>query len=111
MRINVSKDALWKGIIEDLFEDFMLYFFPAWTMSEADFTQDFIFLDKELAEIVGNSGEGTRYADKLVQIRTKTGGIQWCLVHVEIQGYKDERFAERMYVYFSESERSTSKIY
>ena len=30
----------------------------------------------------------------------KDGNERWVLVHVEIQGYRDEDFAERMFIYF-----------
>jgi hypothetical protein len=101
MIFDVSKDALWKGIIEDLFEEFMYYFFPAWALNEADFSRPFEFLDKELAEILLDSDNGIRHADKLVKVYTKAGLELWCLIHVEIQGYKDVHFPERMYIYFS----------
>jgi hypothetical protein len=29
-KTGIKQDSLWKGIIEDLFEDFLLYFYPEW---------------------------------------------------------------------------------
>ncbi|TAE04752.1 MAG: hypothetical protein EAZ97_00035 [Bacteroidetes bacterium] len=101
---KIPKDALWKGILEELFAEFLWYFFPDWAGKEVDFGKDFEFLDKELAEIVPESQEKKRYADKLVKVFTKNGGVQWCLVHVEIQGYEDLEFAKRMYQYYKRIE-------
>jgi len=101
MLIKIPQDTLWKGILEDLFAEFLLYFFPDWASTDVDFSKDFEFLDKELAEIIEGAGEGKRHADKLVKVYTKQGGTQWCLVHIEVQGYTDLNFATRMYDYFN----------
>ncbi len=84
--LKVPKDVLWKGIIEDLFAEFLHYFFPAFAQKKVDFSKEFIFLDKELAEILPDTDEGNRHADKLVKIFTKDGKTKWCLIHVEVQG-------------------------
>lgn len=97
--LKVPKDVLWKGIIEDLFAEFLYYFFPVFAENKVDFNKEFVFLDKELAEILPDTAEGHRYADKLVKVFTKDGKIKWCLIHVEVQGYKDDNFAKRMYMY------------
>jgi hypothetical protein len=35
-----------------------------------------------------------------VKVYTKEGTEQWILVHIEVQGYEDDEFAERMFTYF-----------
>ena len=97
---NISKDTLWKGIIEDLFEDFCAYFFPEWAAEVADFSKPMEFLDKELEAIAPEASSQKRYADKLIKVFTKTGDEQWILIHIEVQGYQDEHFAQRMFTYF-----------
>jgi predicted transposase/invertase (TIGR01784 family) len=97
---NISKDTLWKSIIEDLFEDFCAYFFPSWTAQMANFAQPVEFLDKELDAIFPEVSTQKRYADKLVKVFTKQGREQWILVHIEVQGYQDAQFAQRMFTYF-----------
>ena len=97
---HISKDALWKGIIEGLFEDFCAYFFPTWAAQVADLSKPVEFLDKELEAIFPESANQKRYADKLVKVFTKEGKEQWILVHIEVQGYEDTTFAERMFTYF-----------
>lgn len=97
---NISKDTLWKGIIEDLFEDFCHYFFPDWARTVPDFSQNPEFLDKELDEIYPENKAQKRYADKLIKVFTKQGQAQWLLIHIEVQGYQDTAFAQRMFTYF-----------
>jgi len=100
MSQNVKQDTLWKGIIEDLFEDFLHYFYPDFAQNEVDFSQSFEFLDKELAKIILDSKEKNRTVDKLVKVFTKSRTEKWCLIHIEVQGYKDDTFEERMFEYF-----------
>ena len=94
----VSKDILWKGIIEDLIEDFLHFFFPE-QVDQIDFERGFTFLDKELEQLSPQSESKRRHADKLIQAYLKNGEEQWFLIHVEVQGYSDENFAFRMYQY------------
>lgn len=93
-------DALWKGILEDLFEDFLQFFYPE-AVSQFDFGAGFDFLDKELEVIFpGNDQENPRFVDKLARVYTKDGTDNWILVHIEVQGSRDKRFEERMFTYF-----------
>jgi predicted transposase/invertase (TIGR01784 family) len=93
------QDALWKGIIEDLFSDFLMYFYPEWSAKNVDFERGFEFLDKEL-ETIYPERKGKRYADKLVKVPLLNGKEQWFLIHIEVQGYEDITFPERMFQYF-----------
>jgi predicted transposase YdaD len=100
MNVSIKQDSLWKGIIEDLFEDFLLYFYPDWAKAEVDFSRKFDFLDKELDEIFPSEKGKKRFADKLVKIPLLSGEEQWMLIHLEVQGYQDISFTERMFTYF-----------
>jgi len=91
-------DSSWKDIIEDLFEDFLLFFAPD-LFAEVDFEQGYRFLDKELSQIFPGQG-GKKILDKLIEVGLKNGKEKWILVHVEIQGYYEEEFSERMFKYF-----------
>jgi len=93
------QDMLWKGIVEDLIEYIIGFFFGKWA-HEIDFSKGVTFLDKELAEITADLGKGQRYVDKLVQVYTKNGKPKWFLIHIEVQGYTDPDFAKRMFIYF-----------
>ncbi|MFH0924321.1 MAG: hypothetical protein V1872_01595 [bacterium] len=94
-----KSDILWKGIIEDLFQDFLIFFMPD-IYIDVDFSRGYDFLDKELAILFPESEERQRYIDKLVKVFLKDGTDKWILIHIEIQGYKDEEFPDRMFTYF-----------
>ncbi|MCU0469742.1 MAG: Rpn family recombination-promoting nuclease/putative transposase [Arcicella sp.] len=97
--VEISRDILWKGIIEDLFEFFICYFYPE-SDTLFDFTKGFVFLDKELEQLFPISENNRRFADKLVKVYTKEGNEKWILVHIEVQGYEDKNFADRMFTYY-----------
>lgn len=94
-------DSLWKAILEDLFDDFLRFF-----ISDAnhifDMERGFEFLDKELEQLFPTNPDEffPKYVDKLVKVFTKNGTEEWILVHIEVQGSKDEHFSERMFSYF-----------
>lgn len=94
----IRKDTLWKGIIEDLVEEFMQFFFPDY-IQLIDLSRGFHFLDKELAQLSPRAATPLRQADKLFKSWLKSGSEQWFLVHVEVQGYPDPGFAQRMFEY------------
>ncbi len=54
MPAKINKDILWKGIIEDCFEDFFQFFYPEW-MEKIDFSKGVDFLDKELEQLMPES--------------------------------------------------------
>jgi predicted transposase/invertase (TIGR01784 family) len=95
-------DELWKGILDDVFEDFLRFFF-----SDADelfnFKKKFVFLDKEFNRFFPPemNAVGVRFVDKLVKVYLKDGGSKFILVHVEVQGNKGhEDLGLRMFRYF-----------
>lgn len=95
-----KRDILWKGIMEDLFADFLRFFF-----TDADYIFDidkgFEFLDKELHEITPDSTvRHPRFVDKLIKTWYKDGTEKWLLIHIEVQGYADKTFPARMFTYF-----------
>jgi len=93
-------DTLWKGILEDLFDDF-LRFFVKNAVKKFDFKRGFEFLDKELEELFPlQEGKNVRFVDKLVKVWLKNGQEEWILIHIEVQGQAQQNFAERMFVYY-----------
>jgi len=93
-------DLLWKALLEDVFDDFLLFFFKE-QASIFDFDKGFGFLDKELEQLFPTEeANQLRFVDKLVKVFTKEGNEEWVLVHVEIQGYNDPDFGRRMFTYF-----------
>ena len=96
-----SYDILWKGILEELFDDFLRFLFPN-ARELFDLGKKFEFMDKELSEIhpEGEKTPDTRFLDKLVKVHRRDGREEWVLVHVEVQGYYDPEFAKRMFAYY-----------
>ncbi|TVQ42808.1 MAG: hypothetical protein EA362_12540, partial [Saprospirales bacterium] len=93
-------DILWKGIIEDIFDDILKFLYPD-AEEIFDFSQGFEFLDKELEELFPQKdSENIRFVDKLVKVHHRKKGSQWFLFHVEVQGYTDPDFGERMFTYY-----------
>jgi hypothetical protein len=93
-----TNDILWKNAIEDFFEEFVHFFFSK-DAHLIDFSMGYEFLDKELAQLFPESTDSSRYVDKLVKVYLKTKEEKWILIHIEIQGYEDKNFPERMYSY------------
>ena len=92
--------TLWKYILEEIFEDFLRFFYP--NADEIfDFTRGFVFLDKELEDLFpANEANNVRYVDKLVKVWLKNGNEEWILIHIEVQGDYQKIFSERMFRYF-----------
>ncbi|MDZ7896823.1 MAG: hypothetical protein U5N85_02185 [Arcicella sp.] len=93
-------DALWKGILEDLADDFMRFFIP--NADDLFNLTRFEFLDKELETLFPSDQDEffPKYVDKLIKVFSKTGEENWILVHVEVQGTSGKEFSERMFTYF-----------
>lgn len=95
-------DILWKTVLEDTFDDFLRFFIPD-ADKVFDFNKGVEYLDKELDQLFPPEGDEykPRYVDKLVKIYTRQGAEEWVLVHVEVQGYRDDHFAKRMFQYYT----------
>lgn len=92
----ISKDLLWKGIIEDLLEEFLQFFFTDY-FHLIDFSKGVQFLDQELAQLYTDSDSRLRRADKLIKIFLNNGHEHWILIHLEVQGYNDPQVGLRMF--------------
>lgn len=95
-------DELWKGILDDVFEDFLRFFLP--NADELfDFSKKFSFLDKEFNRLFPpeKNAAGVRFVDKLVKVHLLDGNSKFILVHVEVQGNNGhEELGSRMFRYF-----------
>ncbi|MCD0488314.1 hypothetical protein LPB86_08740 [Pedobacter sp. MC2016-14] len=95
-------DELWKGALEEVFDDFLRFFFPN---ADELFAMDkrFTFLDKEFNKLFPSTEDSgkVRFVDKLVRVHLKDGGSRFILVHVEVQGKKgNEDLSARMFRYY-----------
>jgi len=96
-------DLMWKAIFEDVFEDFLRFFF-----SDADNLFDmgrkFEYLDKEFDPFFPQDKDGTedvRFVDKLVKVYLKDGGEKWISIHIEVQNQRGkEDLSTRMLRYW-----------
>jgi len=92
------EDALWKELVTEFFPEFLHFFFPA-IGKEIDFSAGWETLDKELQKIAPESEVGKKVADMLFKVYLKSGEEQWIMLHIEVQGYPEPNFSERMFVY------------
>ena len=93
-------DSPWKVIISAYFEEFMTFFFP-YAADQINWSRGFESLDKELETLMRNEGKGKQLVDKLMKVWLKDGEEIWVLIHVEIQGTQEAKFAARMFGYWS----------
>lgn len=94
-------DLLWKAALEDLFDDFLRFFYPD-AEELFDIERGFEYLDKELEQLFPPDADvyAPRYVDKLVKAFTKSGQEEWVLIHIEVQSTSDEDFSKRMFQYY-----------
>jgi hypothetical protein len=93
------QDEVWKEAIRKYFEDFSK-FFLADLDEYIDHTKGYAFLDSELQKFTRRLKKQKEKTDKLVKVYLKNGFEQWIYLYIEVQGYKDELFQERMFIYF-----------
>ncbi len=91
-------DSPWKDILEHYFPEFMTFFFPE-AYAQIDWSKGWESLDQEFQKVVRDAEIGKRYADKLMKVHRKGGDELIVVIHIEIQGTYEERFAQRMYIY------------
>ncbi len=95
-----TNDELWKGVFEDLAVEFIQKFYPE-MYPYLDLNRPIEFLDKELAQLTPESEDGKRAVDKLVKVYL-VGMIEPRIIYIhgEVQGYPDNVFDERNFIYF-----------
>lgn len=92
-------DGLWKKVIYELFEEFILFCIP--DLHEAiDWQNQPEFLQQELFKEIIEEKKGKQVADQIVKVFLKDGKESWLLIHIEVQGNIDSNFPERMFRYY-----------
>ncbi len=97
-RILKDYDEAWKRLIELFFPEFMEFFFPKYA-SYIDFNKKIKFLDKELKKLFPKSKEEKGEVDLLIECYLKNGNKLPLYLHIDIQGYYDTSFSQRMFRY------------
>lgn len=96
---NIDFDGKWKTLIEALFEEFILFFLPE-LHTDIDFSYPAKFLKQELTDIAGSEGKkGEMITDNLIEVRFNNGENRYVLIHIEVHGYENVDFGEKMFSY------------
>jgi len=93
-------DGAWKEALRCHFQGLLEKYFPA-AAATIDWGHPPEWSDKELSQILGQTGRRNRTVDMLVKVRLRAGGVQWILLHLEIQTFYEEDFAQRLALYNS----------
>jgi hypothetical protein len=94
-----TQDELWKAIIPMLWVQFMHFCMEDWVKS-IDFTREPVYLDKELKRLRLKAKSKNRAVDFLIRVYLKDGTTKTFLLHIEVQGYPDDKFGERIFQYY-----------
>jgi hypothetical protein len=95
----LTQDELWKVIIPNLWVPFIHFCLEDW-VEKIDFTRKPDFLDKELKRLLPRGKSKNRAVDILMRVYLKDGTTQSFLLHIEVQGYFDPNFAQRVFQYY-----------
>jgi hypothetical protein len=96
--MSADYDSPWKEALDHWFGPFLAFFFPL-AHADIDWSRGYEALDTELQQVVRDAELGRRYADKLVKVWLRDGSERWLLIHIEVQGRREEGFARRVFVY------------
>ena len=99
-RQDSDYDGAWKEALRSHLRRFIEKFFPR--LAELiDWSIEPEWLDKEISQIIGQSGHRNREVDVLFKVRLTNGNEQWILCHLEIQTSYEVDFAVRVDQYNS----------
>ena len=93
-------DGAWKEALRRFLREILEKYFPAVAAAIA-WEHPPVWSDKELSQILGQTGRRNRTVDLLVKVQLRDGGEQWILLHLEIQTAYEADFAERLALYNS----------
>jgi hypothetical protein len=93
-----DQDSPWKEALERYLPSFLSLYFPA-VFAAIDWSRGYEWLNTELRQIVRDAELGKRLADVLVKVWKLDGTENWLLIHIEVQGWPEIDFPQRMFVY------------
>jgi predicted transposase/invertase (TIGR01784 family) len=94
-----NQDAAWKDILDAYFKEFMVFFYCD-IAEKINWAAGYESLDKELQAITTDAMIGKRFVDKLFKVKTLEGQEERILIHIEVQGKKEEKFPKRLFHYY-----------
>ena len=97
--LKSSKDSAWKDILDVYIKECMEFFYPK-INKKIDWSLGYEILDKELQSITTEAMIGKRFVDKLIKVKSIDGAEQAILLHIEIQGQKEDEFPLRLFQYY-----------
>lgn len=93
-----EQDSPWKEALERYLPSFLALYFPA-VHDAIDWSRSYEWLNTELRQVVRDAELGKRLADVLVKVWQKDGQESWLLIHIEVQGWPEPDFPQRLFVY------------
>jgi hypothetical protein len=93
-------DSPWKDALHFYLRAFLAFFFRD-IHADIDWSREYVALDKEFQQIIRQAKIGKRVTDKLFKVLLRSGEECWILIHIEVQGERDDDFPERMFNYNS----------
>lgn len=99
-RQDSDYDGAWKELLRSHLSEAIHDCFPA-LFQRIDWSFEPEWLDKEISQIVGQSGHRNREVDVLFKVRLLNGKDQWILCHLEIQTSYEAGFSFRIDLYHS----------
>jgi len=93
-------DGAWKEALRNHFREVLEKYFPA-AAATINWRHPPQWSDKELSQILGQTGSRNRTVDVLAQVQLKSGQPQWIFLHLEIQTSYEADFAQRLALYNS----------
>lgn len=96
---RANHDSAWKDILDVYFKEFMEFFYPE-IAEKIDWIMPYETLDNELQSITTDSMVGKTFVDKLLKVKSLDGKEEVVLIHIEIQGQKEEDFSKRLFQYY-----------
>jgi hypothetical protein len=93
-------DGAWKEALRQFLPAILECYFPA-IAAAVDWEHPPEWFNKELSQILGQTGRRNRTVDVLVKLRLRDGSEQWILLHIEVQTHYEEDFPGRLALYNS----------
>src|SRR5436190_7320522 len=97
--LKSNQDSAWKEILDFYFKEFMEFFYPD-VATKIDWLAPYEPLDNELQSITTDAMVGKTFVDKLMKVKSLEGKDEVVLIHIEVQGQKEEEFSKRLFQYY-----------